>query len=346
MTVNVCVGTEKGAWVLTSDDRRVWDLSGPYAKGWKVTTFGRDLEGGYLLATGSSWYGAAIQRSSDLDSWQQLEAGPAYGEGSERTLSQIWTIRTIGDRLFAGVADAGLFTSDDNGESWAPVKGLNEHPTSHAWQPGMGGLACHRILSDGDRLWVGISAVGVFRSDDGGDTWELKNAGIPSASPNDDLDIGYCVHCLVQDPDDGDRIWRQDHMGVFRSSDGGDTWERIEEGLPARFGFPIDRDHRTGRLFVFPQESDEFRVPVDGRMRVWGSDDDGSTWSEAGTGWPDAVAFSGVLRDAMSVDGLDPCGVYIGTSSGRVLTSADRGETWDVLPFTFPRIGSVHAYTA
>lgn len=344
MTVNVCVGTEKGAFVLSSEDRQRWDLHGPYAKGWKVSTFGRDAAGDYLLATASSWYGAALQRSSDLDSWQQLESGPAYEEAGGRTLSQIWTIRTIGDRILAGVADAGLFTSDDNGESWQPVKGLNEHPTAHAWQPGFGGLCCHRILGDGDRLWVGISAVGVFRSDDGGDSWNLKNHGVTVAAQNDDLDIGYCVHGLVQDPADLDRIWRQDHMGVYRTSDGAETWERIEEGLPARFGFPVERDHRTGRLFVLPQESDEARMPVDGRLRVYRSDDDGDSWQVAGNGYREGASYSGVLRDAMSVDGLDPCGVYVGTSSGSVLVSADSGETWQELPYTFPRIGSVHAF--
>jgi hypothetical protein len=346
MTVNVCIGTEKGAWVLSSSDRQTWDLHGPYAKGWKVTTFARDAEGDYLLATGSSWYGAAIQRSSDLDTWQQLESGPAYEEGGERKLSQIWTIRTVGDRMFAGVADAGLFVSEDNAATWQAVKGLNDHPTAHAWQPGFGGLACHRILAEGDRLWAGISAVGVFRSDDGGDSWALKNTGLPSVAPDDDLDIGYCVHGLVSDPSDGDRIWRQDHAGVFRTTDGADSWERIESGLPAGFGFPIDRDHRTGRLYLAPQESDEARMPVDGRLRVYRSDDDGDSWSESGTGYPEAGFFSGVLRDAMSVDGLDPCGVYIGTSSGVVLASADAGEGWQVLPYTFPRIGSVHAFTS
>jgi hypothetical protein len=346
MMVNLCIGTDKGAWVLTSGDRKDWDLHGPYAKGWKVTTFGRDLEGGYLLATGSNWYGAAIQRSADLDSWKQLESGPAYATGGERPLTQIWTMGTWGDRLYAGVAEAGLFTSGDNGETWDEVKGLNEHPTRRAWQPGLGGLACHRFLARGERAWVGISAVGVFRSDDGGDSWEPKNAGVPAAGADDEFDIGYCVHCLTQDPEDGDRIWRQDHKGVYRTIDGGDTWERIEEGLPAGFGFPIDRDHRTGRLFLAPQESDEFRAPVDGKLRVWKSDDDGDSWSEAGTGWTDAAAYAGVLRDAMAVDGLDPCGVYIGTSSGRVVTSADRGDSWQMLPYTFPRIGSVHAFSA
>lgn len=344
MGVGLAVGTLKGAWIARSEDRSEWTVEGPMLKGWPVTTFGQAPDGTYLLGTGSSWYGAAIHRSEDFAQWEQVVDGPAYPEETGRKLEQIWTITAVGDAVFAGVAEAGLFRSDDNGASWQPVDGFNNHPTRPGWQPGLGGLAAHRILfdrRDPNRMWVGVSAVGVFATTDGGGTWELRNDGIPNAAPDENYPgIGYCVHCIAHDPGDPDTIWRQDHMGVFRSTDAGRTWLRIEDGLPAGFGFPIGRDAETGRLFVAPLESDEFRVPVGGEFSVYASDDGGDSWSRAG-GWS-RPGYDGVLRDAMATDGSG--GVYVGTTAGRVAASSDAGATWNELGMTFPRISSLHAF--
>jgi photosystem II stability/assembly factor-like uncharacterized protein len=350
MTVTLAVGTVKGAFLYRSDDRRSWELAGPQHKGWEVTAFGRTPGGDYLLATGSSWYGAAVHRSHDLVEWEQVLAGPAYPEASGHKLSRIWSFTTHGDTIFAGVDDAGLFRSDDNGTSWEPVTGLNDHPTREAWQPGFGGLAAHRILvdpTDPDRLWCAISAVGVFRSDDGGETWAAKNDGVPVTSPSIDYpDIGFCVHGIALDPERPDLMWRQDHQGVFRSSDGGDRWERIEAGLPSYFGFPMIRDHHSGHLFVIPLESDEYRMPVNARLRVFRSTNSGDSWSPTGPGIPDEPTYITVLRGAMIADQLDPGGVYLGTTAGKVHYSRDLGTEWHTLPGTLPRVSTVAVFTA
>lgn len=339
------IGTIKGAWVARSDDRSTWQLSEPLLKGWEVNTFGRAPDGTWLATTGSSWYGAAVHRSEDLATWSQVVDGPSYsGAGEERKLERIWTIAAAGGVLYAGVAEAGLFRSETGGTSWSPVAGFNEHPTRPGWQPGFGGLAAHRILvdpADHQRMWVGASAVGVFRTENGGDDWMLVNEGVEQAAQSDEYpDIGFCVHGLVAHPDDPDLIWRQDHMGVYRTRNGGDSWEHIENGLPARFGFAIARDPVSGRLFTAPLEADEFRSPVGGRFAVYHSDDDGDTWREAeGSARP---GWDLVLRDAISVDGLG--GVYIGSSAGSVSWSTDSGDTWATLDTVFPRVLSIHAF--
>lgn len=348
MEVTVAVGTEKGAYLLRTDaERRDWTITGPLFKGWKVTAFGEAGDGTYLLATGSNWFGAALHRSSDLSDWTQIVDGPAWPQGGDRKLTQIWTLARAGSTLYAGVDEAGLFRSTDHGETWMSVAALNDHPTRSSWQPGLGGLAAHRVVvdhADPNRLWVAISAVGVFRSDDGGESWATKNQGVERTVDVEEYeDIGYCVHCIVQDPADPERLYRQEHRGVFRSSDGGDSWERIEHGLPSAFGFPIVMDESTGSLFIVPMESDENRLPVDGEFRIYRSTDGGDHWQVSGTGHPEAATFTGVLRGAMDADHLSPGGIYLGTTAGRVHYSIDTGDSWDVLPWTLPRILSVRS---
>ena len=187
---------------------------------------------------------------------------------------------------------------------------------------------------------MAVSAVGVFRSDDGGSSWKLCNQGVEITAPSDDFpEVGCCVHRIVADPGDADRIWRQDHSGVYRSRDGGDHWERIETGLPSRFGFPVVRDAASGALFVVPLESDQHRMPVDGRFRVFRSRDGGDSWHTSGTGHPAGEVYAGVLRDAMDTDGAG--GVYLGTTAGTVHYTRDGGDTWQAMPHVLPRINSV-----
>lgn len=349
MGVVVAIGTVKGAWFARSEDRKSWTLSGPHHRGWEVNAFGRAPGGDYLLGTGSNWYGAAVHRSADLEKWDQVVAGPAYESEDGPKLERIWTFSNAGDRIYAGVAAAGLFSSDDDGATWEPVEAMNQHRTRERWQPGLGGLALHRVLVDAaapDRLWAAISAVGLFGSEDGGDSWELRNEGVEITVPADDETagdlIGYCVHCVVADPEDSNRIWRQEHRGVFRSEDGGASWERIQHGIPgAGFGFPIGRDPRSGRLFVVPLESDEYRMPVGGDFAVYVSDDEGDTWQRSAAGLPEEPTFVGVLRGALDLDNQDTSGVYLGTTGGDVYWSADTGESWGRIPGSFPRITAI-----
>lgn len=372
MTVVVIIGTEKGAFVArTNAERRGWRIEGPLFKGWKVTASGRSPSGRYFLATASQVYGAAIHTGTDLTNWRQIDDGPAFppaagahaadppaaADPSEewverarvRKLNQIWTLHCGPTRHYAGVDVAGLFSSDDDGETWQPVSALNDHPTRSSWFPGAGGLCAHAVLVDPNRpqsVWCAMSAVGVWRSDDGGANWVPKNEGVRCIMPDKaNPGIGYCVHGLAQDPSAPNRIYRQDHTGMYRTRDGGDSWERIENGLASWFGFPIVLDPHTRALFAFPMESDEYRLPVDGKFRVYRSSDEGDSWQALDRGLPSSPTYAGVLRGAMTVDGLDPAGVYVGSTSGDVFVSADRGDSWQPLPCRLPRVLSVRAYT-
>ena len=348
MGVVVIVGTEKGAWVCRSADRVSWQVEGPLFKGWKATCSARTPSGKYLVGTASQVYGAALHISDDLKEWRQIEAGPAYPEEGERKMNQIWTLTTGPERHWAGVDQAGLFTSDDDGESWQPVSALNDHPTREAWFPGAGGLCAHVVIvhpSNSQRVWCGISAVGVWRTDDGGASWKAQNEGVRAViEDKKHPEIGYCVHGLALDPDDPDTIYRQDHTGMHRSADAGDTWTKAADGLPSLFGFPVAVDPKSKSLYCFPMESDEYRMPVDGRFQIYRSRDGAANWEALGEGLPAGPTYAGVLRGAMAVDGLDPGGVYVGATNGSVFASANGGDIWAAMPFQAPRVISVEAY--
>ncbi len=349
MNVTVLVGTLKGAFVFRSSARRSdWAIDGPLFKGWKFTAAERLPDGTLLAATASDVYGPALHRSRDLCEWSQIERGPSWPQGGIRKLNQVWKIAAGHGRVFAGVDEAGLFVSEDGGDSWDPVEGLNEHETRSAWFPGAGGLCAHALLLDPEhreRIWCGISAVGVFRSDDGGATWQPKNHGVRLIIEDQARkDIGFCVHGLAQDPLDADRIYRQDHAGMYLTRNGGDTWESAERGLPSGFGFPVAVDRGSGRIYAIPLEADEFRIPPGGALRVFRSADRGASWQPLTSGLPQSHAYMGVLRGALATDSLDPCGVYFGTTSGTVHFSADGGDSWRTLPCVLPRVLSVSVF--
>lgn len=372
MSTTLIVGTEKGAFLCRSRDRASWTVEGPLFKGWKVTASTRTPSGRTLVATASQIYGVALHASKDLKEWKQIEKGPAYpeagdpsqptpgvavGNGFEPKMNQIWTLVAAGKRTYAGADTAGLFTSDDDGQTWQPVSSLNDHETRPNWFPGAGGLCLHSILVDKGRIWIGISSVGVWRSDDGGKTWQPKNQGVRHMIEDATFkEIGFCVHGLAADPKRPDTLYRQDHAGFYVTRNGGDTWEAAEAGLPpgsvgmpgnkvrAGFGFPVAVDPHTTSIFAFPLESDEYRMPVEGKFRVYRSPDGGKNWEGLGEGLPTVPTFSSVLRGAMAVDGQKPCGIYVGSTSGQVFASADGGDSWRPLPCTLPRILHVAAY--
>jgi photosystem II stability/assembly factor-like uncharacterized protein len=327
-------------------------MRGPIFKGWDVSDIQMDTRGAPRLyaAVGSYVYGATVQISDDLgETWRQIEHGPRFAEDAPGTLSAIWTVTpgaaATPDRVYAGVADAGLFVSEDRGEHWEEVTGVGNHPSRDEWMPGAGGMCCHSIIVDEtnpDRAWIGISAVGVLRTDDGGKTWEPRTEGLPIViEGKEHKNIGTCVHRLVRDPSNPQRLFQQNHQGVFVTNDGADTWERIENGLPSQFGFPmvIDPNH-PDTVYIVLLESDEHRVAINGQLTVHRSEDAGRTWTPLTDGLP-SEAYVGVMRQAMDTDTFDPCGVYFGTTNGKVYYSRNRGDSWQELPETLPRINSV-----
>lgn len=351
----VMIGTEKGAFFLWGDASGAhWEIEGPIMKGWKVLDVMLDRRGApTLYAAAGSWvYGATVQISRDWGkTWTQVEHGPVYGKDSGRKLNNIWTIvpghASQPDVLYAGVDEAGLFVSRDRGLHWEELTGVGQHPTRPEWVPGAGGLCCHSVCVDAknpDRVWVGISAVGVLRTDDGGANWAVKNDGLTIIiEAKDNKHIGSCVHRLVADPTDPKRLYQQNHKGVFRSVDAGDTWQRIENGLEGWFGFPmVMHPHDPKTLFIVPEETDEFRMPKDGRLTVFRSRDCGDSWEPLRDGLPEHF-YSGVMRQALAMDGTEAGGVYFGASGGQIFASDDNGDHWRQLPFTLPRILSVNA---
>lgn len=356
MGVRLLVGTEKGLFTLDSDDRRsVWQVREPAHSGWQVYSLFADERRNnpaVFVGLSSPVYGAHLQRSDDCGrTWEPIEASPRFPEGSQRELKQVWAVQA-GSRpeiLWAGVSHAALFRSDDSGATWTMNDALEAHPTRERWLPGAGGLCLHTIVqdpSDPERLFIGISAVGVFRSDDGGRSWTIKNQGVGAVFEDEERkygEVNRCVHKFVQDPTEPNRLYQQNHTGVYRSLDAGDSWERIEDGLPGGFGFPMVMHPRRPRtLFVVPQESDQIRMFPGGRAGVYRTDDAGDNWRRTHAGLDDP-SYGGVLRNAMSADGEDQPGIYFGTTGGHVYATFDDGELWTRLPGTFPRVESLAA---
>jgi hypothetical protein len=348
------VGTNKGVFIYTSDvKRKEWSLKGPYLPGWEAYSVMGDSRHGNRIFAGTSHaaYGATIRVSEDMgQSWTQIERGPSYSKESGFSLNRIWQLvpghPSEPDTLFAGVEEAGLFVSRDRGATWVELDGLTKHPTRPGWFPGAGGMCLHTILIDprnARRMWVGISAVGVFRSEDGGQTWTPRNQGlarVPTGQPQ--VEVGFCVHKMGLDPFDPDTIYMQEHSGVFKSVDGGDHWVAIEDGVTLRegdmpFGFPI-AVAPNGDLFLVPLESSEQRSVAEGRLLVYGMHRGETRWTPIGDVLPEEPRHVSVLRDAMCVDSLDPYGLYFGTTSGEVYSSLDRGVTWERLPGQLSRI--------
>jgi len=364
--VTVLVGTTRGAFFFHSDtDRQKWEMTGPHLDGWEIYSLcglsgsngnghGSHADNGNRVFAGTSHfvYGPTIRVSHDQgETWTQVEGSPRYSQESGFKLNRIWQIvpghPSQPGTLYAGVDQAGLFVSRDDGMTWEEVTGLTQHATRPEWGPGNGGLCLHTILVDPTnpaRMWVGISAVGVFRTDDGGHSWKVCNRGLPQVATEEQTnEVGRCVHKIVLDPNDPNTLYCQFHGGVFKSTDAADSWQPIESGLPSNFGFPMGIT-ADGDLFVIPRESDMQRHVKEGLLRVYRSRDGGANWSPTGQGLPDQPHYVGVLRDSLAVDALEPAGVYFGTSMGEVFYSPDAGENWERLPGQFPRITSIKTW--
>jgi photosystem II stability/assembly factor-like uncharacterized protein len=366
--VRVLVGTRKGAFVLTSDERRSeWEVSEPHFGGWEMYHLkGSPADPDRIWASQTSgWFGQVVQRSDDGGrTWAPVGNGFSYdgvpgthqwydGTPHPWEFARVWHLEpslTDPDTVYAGVEDAALFKTTDGGASWAELSGLRKHGSGPHWQPGAGGMCLHTILlhpSDEQRLFTAISAAGAFRSDDGGASWLAINKGLQSEGiPDPDAEVGHCVHNLAMHPSRPDTLYMQKHWDVMRTDDAGASWYDVGEGLPSDFGFPIAvHAHEPETVYVVPITSDSVHVPPDGRLRVYRSRTGGGDWEPLTKGLPQEHCYVNVLRDAMSVDRLDECGVYFGTTGGQVYCSPDGGDSWEPIVRDLPAVLSVEVQT-
>lgn len=346
------LGTRKGAFLATSDAaRRRWELQGPFFKGGEVNDVGFIADRGLVTATvKSAWWGPGLRVSRDWGATWEEPPAPAFAEGRERSVERIWIVRADARQQpaswYAGVDPGSLFRSRDGGATWEEVRALNDHVTRDKWFPGAGGLMVHSLCfdpADARRMWVGISAAGVFRTDDGGETWHAKNTGVRADFlPDPYPPVGQCVHHLEAHPQRPNVLYQQNHCGVYRTEDAGDTWTDISGGLPSRFGFALAvHPHDGDTLYVVPEEADVSRVTPEGAFRVYRSRDRGASWQPLTNGLPQMHAFQNVLRGAMTTDTLPDPGVYVGTQGGHLLVSRDAGDHWEVAMNWLPPIYSV-----
>ena len=354
--VVLLIGTRKGLFLATTNlPRREWHLDGPHLAGYEVyhaIIDPRDRSTAYAAVRHIVW-GVHVHRSTDGGhSWELLPEVPHHtGDGAE-VLKAIWHIApghtSRPETLYAGIEPAGLFFSRDLGSSWAPVTALNQHPTRDEWQPAAGGLALHSINidpRDGSRIYAALSAGGVYRSEDEGASWEAINSGTRAEYLADTRpQAGHCVHRLILHPARPDRLYQQSHNGTYRTDDRGDKWHEITEGLPSDFGYAIAVDpNDPDTVFTSPEESSHVRTTVGGALTVYRSRDAGAHWEPRTEGLPQQDAYVTILREAIDTDGLEPCGVYFGTSSGHLFASGDGGDSWEMIAGFLPRILSVHA---
>ena len=390
--VRLLVGTRKGAFVLTSDGKRKQlDVSGPLFTGWEMYHLkGSPVDPNRIYASQtSSWFGQIIQRSDDGGkTWHQpgtppgeptttpdgmpkgesnkfaYDASPETGkpltthqwyDGTQRSweFKRVWHLEpslTDPDMVYAGVEDAALFRSTDGGQTWQELPALRS-AKGDLWQPGAGGMCLHTIIQDRgnpQRLFVAISAAGVFRSDDSGKTWRPVNRGLKSQYelPDPDADVGHCVHRIAMHPSRPNVLFMQKHWDVMRSNDAGDKWDEISGNLPTDFGFPIDvHAHEPDTIYVVPIKSDSEHIPPDGKLRVYRSRTGGNEWEALTKGLPQRDCYVNVLRDAMAVDSLDSCGIYFGTTGGQVYASMDSGDNWTPIVRDLPAVLSVEVQT-
>jgi hypothetical protein len=367
-SVRLLVGTRKGAFILhAAAARKKWKIDGPLFGGWEIYHLaGSPVDPDRLYASQvTNWFGQVIQRSDDGGkNWNPVGNEFTYTgqvgthqwyDGSQRPweFKRVWHLEpspTDTDTVYAGVEDAALFRSTDGGGNWQELQGLRHHTSGPNWMPGAGGMCLHTILLNPqrpERITVAISSAGAFRSDDQGVNWKPINRGLHSEQiPDPHAEVGHCVHRLAAHPSRPDVLFMQKHWDVMRSDDGGDNWREVSGNLPSDFGFPIAvHTHEPETIYVVPIKSDSEHYPPDGKLRVYRSRSGGQEWEPLTRGLPQRHCYVNVLRDAMAVDGIDPCGVYFGTTGGQIYASADSGDSWQAIAKNFPAVLSVEVQT-
>jgi len=377
--VKVLVGTRKGGFIFTSDaKRKKWEASDLLFKSWNVMHMKLDPRDGRLhAATAHDVYGPSTHYSDDYGkTWTQARQVPVFTRPSKsgRPIGSIdeasrvdWDASVIKDPekvikvwhiepgrgeeagvLYAGIQPAALFRSADRGESWELVEGLYDQPQRGKWNPGAGGLCLHTILLDPSnpkRMYVAVSAAGCYRTDDGGVTWQPMNKNVlADFSPEKFPEFGQCVHKMAMHPGNPQVLFQQNHCGVYRSDNAAEDWVDIGDGkLPSRFGFPIAvHPHEPQTVYVALEESDQYRVSLEGHFAVWRSRNAGGSWEKLTKGLPERAHLV-CLREAMTTDTLEEAGIYIGTSTGQIFFSRDSGDNWEILANYLPPVLSVEA---
>ena len=366
--LRVLIGTRKGAFLASSDgSRKGWKVEGPHFAGWEVYHLkGSPADPNRLYASQSSgWFGQVMQRSNDGGkTWEAVgnqfayegEVGThAWYDGSPHPyeFKRVWHLEPSlndPDTVFAGVEDAAIFKTTDGGKTWGELPSLRTQKSAPSWAPGAGGLCLHTILidpSNHDTIYGAISAAGVFKTDDAGKSWRPTNRGLRSNTmPDQDAEVGHCVHRLAMHPSRPNVLFMQKHWDVMRTDDGGESWHEISGDLPTDFGFVIDvHANEPDTVYVVPITSDSLHFVPDGKLRVYRSKTGGNEWEALTKGLPQKNVYVNVLRDAMAVDALDPCGVYFGTSGGQVYASANAGDSWDPIVRDLPPVVSVEVQT-
>ncbi|WP_343061423.1 exo-alpha-sialidase [Nocardioides luti] len=357
MDTVLLIGTRKGLWIGRSDEARLdWEFTGPHFDMEEVYSCMVDTRGAtprLLAGASSSWLGPQVRISDDLGAtWQETPNGAIrFPEGSGATLERVWQLAPGAEdgMVYAGTEPGAVFRSSDGGETFALEQALWDHPHRPDWQAGFGGQAFHTVLphpSDPQSVTAALSTGGVYQTTDGGASWQPRNQGIRAEFLPEGQqypEFGQCVHKITRHPSMPERLYLQNHGGVYRSDDEGGVWKSIADGLPADFGFPIVvHPHDPDTVFVFPINGGDRRYPPDAKAAVWRSRDAGETWQELSSGLPETF-FVAVMRDAMWADGHASAGLYFGARNGAVWGSADEGETWRQLIADLPDVMCVRA---